>query len=153
MTTFCESVKKHFQFLEVEYACKLESSVIENWGGTVIYRNNTTGIKLLYEANSAFIYVFIYKLVKGEMIDNPVILEPDSEITCFDFNDALPENEKMKPAYEYGPASLYYDDQNGLSNYIQDYALRLKEHGSALLKGDFSIISKVEKIIKKRATL
>ena len=151
MPGFCDSVKKHFQFLETQYNCKLESSNTKGWGGEVIYRNKTTGIKLLYEVSCAFIYIFIYKLVNGELVDNPQSLEPDSEITCFDFNDALPESEKMKPAYEYGSDSHYYDEQNGLSNYTLDFAFRLEEYGEEVLSGDFSILPEMEKTIKKRA--
>jgi hypothetical protein len=151
MTDFCESVKKHFQFLETEYDCKLESSHIEDWGGEVIYLNQTTGIKLLYEFSSAFIFVFIYKLVNRKMVDNPRPVTESSKIYCFDFNDALPEGEKMKPAYEYGASSNYYDEVNGISNYTQEFASRLERNGGGVLSGDFSILSIMEDIIIERA--
>lgn len=151
MTDFCDSIKEHFQFLETDYDYKLESSRIEDWGGEVIYSNNTTGIKLLYEFSCAFIYVFICKLVDGRIIDNPRPMSIDSEINCFDFNDALPEDQKMKPAYEYGLDSPFYDESNGLSNYSKEFALRLSEYGQNVLRGDFSILPKMEKIIKARA--
>ncbi|MEJ7594165.1 MAG: hypothetical protein WKF77_21715 [Planctomycetaceae bacterium] len=46
----------------------------------------------------------------------------ESEITCFDFNDALAAGQKMKPANEYGDDSLYYDEQYGLRNYVMEFA-------------------------------
>ncbi len=151
MPDFCSSVKNHFLFLETEYGCKLESSRNETWGGEVIYRNQTTGVKLVYEFSGAFIYVFIYKLINGKLIDNPRTFALDTEITCFDFNDALPDSEKMKPAYEYGSKSHYYDEQNGLSYYVHEFALRLKKYGGAVLSGDFSILPEMGKVIKERA--
>lgn len=151
MTDFCESVKEHFLFLESEYDCNLESMRAEDWGCEVIYRNRTTGIKLLYEVYCAFVFVFIYKLVNGEMVDNPRPLGLDSPITCFDFNDALPIEKRMKPAYEYGSQSNYYDEEEGLSNYSKDFALRLREYGKDVLNGDFSVLPEMEKIIKQRA--
>lgn len=152
MTDFSECVKTHFHFLETKYDCKLQSSNTEDWGGEVVYLNQTTGIKLLYEFSSAFIFVFIYRLVNGKMVDNPRPVTEDSIIYCFDFNDALPESEKMKPAYEYDVSSDYFDDVNGISNYTRDFASRLETYGDDVLSGDFSILSKMERIIKERAS-
>lgn len=151
MEEFCDCAKQHFRFLEDDYGCTLESSLTEKWGGELIYRNETTGIRLVYEVPSAFLFVFIYKLIGGEMVENPTPLLANSKITKFDFNDALPDSAKMKPAYEYGSESLYFDDEVGLSNYLREFATRLQQYGKDALKGDFSILPKIDKIIKKRS--
>jgi hypothetical protein len=57
----------------------------------------------------------------------------------------------MKPAYEYGDESAYYDEENGLRNYAGEFATRLKTFGRQLLSGDFTVLPRIEQIIKERA--
>lgn len=56
---------------------------------------------------------------------------------------------KIKPAYEYGINSQFYEKNIGLKNYADIVAMRLKEYGSDILKGDFSIFSTLDKMVKK----
>jgi len=151
MIDFCESVEKHFQFLQTKYSFELEFSETEDWGGHVLYLNKTTGIKLLYEFTSAFVFVFVYELVNGKLVDNPDTIYNTSKIHCFDFNDSLPESEKMKPAYQYDASSNYFHEENGMSNYTKEFAIRLEKYGKDLLRGNFEILPRIEVIIKARA--
>jgi len=54
-------------------------------------------------------------------------------------------------AYEYGENSIYYDPQNGIRNFVKEFADRLRSHGDSILRGDLSTLPAMEKIIKKRA--
>ena len=151
MAEFCSIAEEKFAFLESDFAFSLESEREEEWGGEVIYSGADLAIRILYEYSSAFVFVFICKLVGGEIRRNPRPVMPDSIITCFDFNDMLPAEEKMKPAYEYNPDSLYFDENEGLANYVAEFSVRLRRYGAELLRGDFSVFPKMEAIIKARA--
>lgn len=150
MSSFVEKIQECFSFLESDLDFRVVSSHSSNFDAEVVYMNETTGVKVIYEVRAAFVFVFICQLDDGRWVDNPQPLESDSRITCFDFNDALPENEKMKPAYEYGADSIYYDEKLGLVAFMKAFARRLERHGNAVLKGDFSLLSVIEKIIKER---
>lgn len=151
MKTIFNYILEHFNFLETEYNFVFKSKIIDTWFVEVVFLNSSTGIRLVYERREQFLAVFIHKLVDGKMINCPSPLLPSSEITCFEMNDALPADRIMKPAYAYGEDSMLFDTDDGLSLYIKEFALRLHEYGQDVLNGDFSILPKMEKVIKARA--
>jgi hypothetical protein len=59
----------------------------------------------------------------------------------------------MKPAYDYGEDSKYYDSHHGLRNYVGDFADRLRTYGKNILAGDLSMFPNMAAIIKKRAQM
>ena len=153
MSGFVEIAREAFAFLESEYRFHISDFAEDNYGGYVTYINveKEIAVKPHYEFASAFVFVFIYRLVEGQLRDNALPVTHDSQINCFDFNDVLPEDRKMKSAFDYGEDSAYFNEQNGLQTYVSEFATRLEEHGQQLLTGDFSILPLVETIIKSRA--
>ena len=152
MSGFVEVARDAFAFLEHEYSFTVRDFSNDS-GGHVTYVNVQNGIavKPIYDFSSAFVFVFIYRLVDGQLRDNALPITDESEISCFDFNDVLDTDQKMKPAYEYGDDSVYYDEENGLRNYVGEFATRLKTFGGQLLSGDFTELPRIELIIKQRA--
>lgn len=57
---------------------------------------------------------------------------------------------QIKPAYEYGNESKFYEKENGLNNYVLFVAEILKEYASDILKGDFSVFSTLDKMVKDK---
>jgi hypothetical protein len=153
MSRFVEIAREVFAFLQTDHGFSLDDCSDENWGGQLTYRSleNGVSVRLVYDLPNAFVFVFIYRLVSGKSVDNALPITDDSEITCFDFNDLLDECRKMKPAYEYGEDSVYYDEEDGLRYYVTEFATRLRECGQDVLRGDFSRLPQIEKVIKRRA--
>ena len=153
MAGFSEIAQEEFDFLEREFDYKVVEAKDKSGGCEVKYINRDAGVgvKLVYEFASAFVFVFIYRLVDGEFWDNPLPICNDTDINCFDFNDYLEDERKMKPAYEYGENSDYYDPQNGLRNFTKEFARRLQKEGKAILNGDLSALPAMASIIKRRA--
>jgi hypothetical protein len=153
MAVFSEIAQQEFDFLEREFGYEVVEAKEKSGGGVVKYINRDAGVgvKLLYEFASAFVFVFIYRLVNGEFRDNPLPIGNETEINCFDFNDYLEGDRKMKPAYEYGEDSDYYDPQDGLRNFTMEFAKRLRTEGQPILKGDLTILPAMASIIKRRA--
>jgi hypothetical protein len=153
MAGFSKIAQEEFDFLELESDYEVVDAKEKSDGGYVTYVNHDAGVgvKLLYEFSSAFIFVFIYRLVEGELRENPVPIGNETEINCFDCNDYLDANFKMKPAYDYGEDSKYFDPQNGLRNFTKEFAKRLRIHGQRILNGDLSMLPAMASIIKRRA--
>ena len=99
MLGFVEIAKGTFSYLEESYDFVLESCSEEDWGGQLVYRNleHGIGVKLVYEFTSAFVFVFVYRLIQEKMMENVLPITEKSTITCFDFNDMLDDVHKMKP--------------------------------------------------------
>ncbi|WP_010587222.1 hypothetical protein [Schlesneria paludicola] len=153
MPGFVEIAREAFAFLESQYHFSIKECVDDDDFGQVTYVNirNGVAVKLLYEFSNAFVFVFIYRLIDGQICDNVLPISNESEINCIEFNDVLSGVQKMKPAYEYGDNSCYYDGQNGMREYVSEFATRLQKYGGKLLAGAFDEMKGVEQIIKHRA--
>ena len=153
MSQFVEVARDAFEFLTRKYGFSFVECSGANGGGHVTYVNTQHGVavKAMYEVSSAFVFVFIYRLIDGELRENSLPITDQSEINCIDFNDVLPEAQKMKPAYEYGDHSPFYDEQFGLQNFVREFATRLDGFGGPLLGGNFSVMAQVAEVIRRRA--
>jgi len=152
MTVFCSVAKEKFAFLVEEFDFSLVDEAAEPWGGEIVYRSGLVGIRVTYEAPSAFVFVRIYRLVEGEMRENPSDARSVDDVTYIYMQDALSEAFRMRPAYEYGEDSAYYDEENGLETFVSEFASRLKRHCRGLLEGDFSSFEMAAKILIARLT-
>ncbi len=142
-----------FCFLKSEYGFNTILSKREDGGYYFTAINSTTGIEIIYEFKEAFIKIVIYKLINGEIVKNITNAVKNNEpITGFSLEWILAlKNPKaqIKPAYEYGIGSKYYEKGNGLKNYVLIVAERLEEYASDILKGDFSVFSTLDIMVKE----
>lgn len=146
--------EESFSFLNSEYAFNTVVSKKEDWGYFFEAVNPTTGIEVKYEFKEAHIQVNIYKLVDGKIVKNIAnAIKNNESISGFSLEWIIafknPEAQ-VKPAYEYGKESEFYDDNNGLSNYVIFVAKKLKEYASEMLQGDFSVFGKLDEMVKKQ---
>lgn len=141
--------QEKFKFLESVYSFKLSKCEKENFGYELLYLNDTTGVKITYEYREAYIFIMLYQLIKGELHENPRNIMNNSIIYCYSLDDLIRlRNPKalIRPAYEYEEKSEYYNVADGLSLYVSAFASNLKTYA----KGDFTIFSELNMIVKKR---
>lgn len=146
--------KEKFSFLVSDFDFKLIESHKHNWGYQIVYVNKVTGVKVTYEYREAYIFVELCELIDKKIIDNPLNIKEDSVLHCYGLDDLINirnPSELVKPAYEYGKTSKYYDSQNGLALYVSAFADNLREYASDILLGDFSIFRELDNIVKTRA--
>jgi hypothetical protein len=151
---FDQIAKAQFGFLIKDYDFKLIELREEEWGYDLTYLNNTTGVKIIYEYREAYIFIMLYKLLDGKLIENPRNVKDDTILYGYSLDDIVDlQNAKanMKPAYEYGDESEYHDEKNGMMLYVSKFADNLKEFANEVLTGNFEIFKKVDKIVKDRA--
>ncbi|WP_149272941.1 hypothetical protein [Pareuzebyella sediminis] len=146
--------QNEFKFLESEYNFTLSKCKKEDWGYELIYLNNTTGVKIAYEYRAAYIFIMLYQLVNGELHENPRNIEDGTIMYGYGLDDLIilcnPES-LVKPAYEYGEQSDYYNEENGMRLYVNAFANNLKIFAKDILNGDFEIFADLDKIVKERA--
>ena len=145
--------KEVFNFLIIDYNFSVQSSKKDNFGYKLIMVNSTTGVEVKYEFREADIHIVLYRLTSGRIVNNineALITNEPMEgfglgwIINFKNSDA-----QIKPAYEYSIASSYYDKSSGLKNYAKFVAGRLKEFADDILRGDFSIFSDLDYVVKE----
>lgn len=146
--------KEQFKFLESNFECKLLKCKKEDWGYELIYLNKTTAVKVTYEFQEAYIFIMLYQLVDGNLIENPRNIKVDTILHGYGLDDIINHRNPsvlIKPAYQYGEDSEYYDQQKGLMLYVSAFANNLKEYGTDVLSGDFNIFNELDSIVKERA--
>lgn len=145
--------KEQFSFLQSEFKFQLMNCTKMDWGYELFYKNDTTGVKITYEFQAAYIFIMIYRLINGEFCENPRNINENTVLNGYGLDDIISvQNPEalIKPAYEYGESSEYYDKEKGLMLYISAFAKNLKLFGKEVLRGDFSIFSDTDKIVKDR---
>ncbi|MBK8503664.1 MAG: hypothetical protein IPL46_16510 [Saprospiraceae bacterium] len=93
----------------------------EDWGYELIYLNNTTGVKITYEFREAYIFIMLIKLVDGSLIENPRSIQENNVLYGYGLDDVIGLRNPqalIKPAYQYGEESEYYDKKKGLTLYV-----------------------------------
>ena len=153
MAEFTSIARDEFDFLISEYGYEPTTAIDSKYGGYACFVNQKAGVgvKVEYEYPVGLVFVFICKLVDGEIRENQLPITSESNINCFDVSDYLAPADRMKPAYEYDEDSSYFDPQDGLRNFAKEFATRLRIHGDSILRGDLSILPEMEKVIKMRA--
>lgn len=145
--------KEQFKFLQLEYGFKLLNCEKEDWGYELIYQNITTGVKITYEFSEAYIFIMLYQLVDGNIKENPRNIENDTKLLGFGLDDLInlrSPQDLIKPAYEYGEASIYYNKHDGLLLYVSAFADNLKKYAKDILSGDFAVFPQLDQIVKER---
>lgn len=145
--------KEQFSFLKTEYEFNLLKCDKEDWGYELFYKNNTTGIKITYEYQAAYLFIMVYRLIDGDFCENPRNIKEDTVLYGYGLDDIINlqnADALIKPAYEYGDKSEYYDKDKGLTLYVSAFAKNLKLFSAKILQGDFTIFSDADKIVKER---
>lgn len=148
--------REKFNFLECDYNFTFSKCTKEDWGYELIYKNDTTGVKITYEYREAYIFIKLCELINGEIQEPPRNIQDDDTLHCYGLDDLITicsPQDMIKPAYEYGDESIYYDRENGLTLYVSAFAKNLKLYGEDILKGNFKAFSELDKIVKRRAKL
>lgn len=145
--------QEQFKFLESEYGLRLSKCEKEDWGYELIYLNDKIGVKITYEYREAFVFIMLYQLIEGELQENPRSIEDDTILLGYGLDDLISLRNPqalIKPAYEYGEQSEYYDKEKGLSLYVTAFADNLKKSAKDILSGDFTVFPDLDKIVKER---
>lgn len=145
--------QEQFKFLKSEYRFRLSKREKEDWGFELIYLNDTTGVKITYEYREAYIFIMLYKLVDGDLRENPRSIEENTILFGFGLDDIISLRDPqalIKPSYEYGEKYKYYDKDKGLFLYTSAFADNLKKYAKDVLDGDFTIFSDLDTIVKER---
>lgn len=146
-------VQEQFKFLESEYGLRLSKCEKEDWGYELTYLNDKTGVKITYEYREAFVFIMLYRLIEGQLKENPRSIGDDTILLGYGLDDLISLRNPqalIKPAYEYGEESEYYDKEKGLSLYVTAFADNLKTFAKDILSGDFKVFPDLDKIVKKR---
>ncbi|GAK58227.1 hypothetical protein U27_05200 [Candidatus Vecturithrix granuli] len=151
---FDQIVLEQFHFLITDYGFKFVKKREENWGYDIVFLNATTGVHVIYEFREAYIFIMLYRLINGKLVENPSPITENSVLNAFCLDDIVTiknPDATMKPAYYYGIESEFYNKEQGMTLYVSKFADNLKIYAADVLTGNFEIFTELDQIVKKRA--
>jgi hypothetical protein len=128
---FTRKCLKTFRFLAA-YGCELSSIEQDTYGVEITYKNQTTGIKVSFEVRENDIFVYLIRLINGEI---PAYLDAPSRWFYLDNVVKFRSPSTTLPRKGFGE-QLTPDD---IEHMLAVYADALKEYGEDVLHGDFSV--------------
>ena len=150
-TTF-EVLKTNFQFLLTDYNFKL---IKENKSELFLsYKSKLVAIRVKFDIRQGYLSIMVYKLEDGLLLENPIIILPESKLYGFNFDDILDGINKdliILPIYlQNENDSKYRKSENGLEEYILDVSLNFKKYSKPILCGDFKLFQHANNNVKNR---
>ena len=131
LRTFTQKCLDKFRYLAT-YGFELTSIEEDRYGTEITYKNETTGIRVSYEIRENDIFLYLIRLVKGEI---PAYIDAPSRWFYLDNLVKLRSPSTTLPQKE--PEDWLTPDD--IDEILTAYANALKEYGEDVLRGDFSV--------------
>jgi hypothetical protein len=135
-------LRDKFNYLCKEYGFVEINNVYDKDFCIIKMKNSTTGIALHYERREADLFVYLYRLVNGEIVDDKTPLSPQLPLNCIELRYIIQFKKSDSFILKYSHESF--------DELIGDIAADLKLYGNEILNGDFEIFNEVDAIAKKR---
>lgn len=146
-----EKIKEQFSYLEKEFNFELIGFDEEKYTLQVLYKNNTTAIRISFEPYDVGIIISIIKLVNGKIIENPKPLKKDTKVNIFDLGDLINLRNPslwIEITQKNHPGALTVEE---FENITLIYASALKKYGDDILSGNFGMFNELNRIVIERA--
>ena len=145
---FFEIGEKDFQFLVDKFGFKKRARIKDAGVYSLLFETKTTYVAISFEWRDQYINVLLGRRDRKAPQDKGRLPRPEDELVAFSLEDLL----KLRTGKyaigdnRFGRALTRKDIKEILST----YARALLEHAADVLQGDFSVFSKLEKIVRKR---
>ena len=135
--TFVNECEKSFGSLILKY--NLKALILDS--EEVIFKNKTTGLRVVYEKKESAIFVQIGRLVACEFPKYKSVHEYDNDLkNRFDINFLI----KLRSSKSVA-SSLF---NSSMRKTLDNYASAIDKYASDVLEGDFSVFPKLTKLVK-----
>ena len=138
---FTQKCLMRFEYLSTN-GFELAGITRDSYGSEVTYKNRTTGVKVSFEVRENEIFVYLIRLIDGEI---PDYLDAPSRWFYLDNLVKLRSPTTNVPRKEGGD----WFTPDDVDRFLSVYAELLKEYGEDVLRGDFSVFSELERQVAR----
>jgi len=147
--SFFKICEKEFSFLRDEYNFEIVDKKELDWCYQIFLKNKLTGIIINFEFRDFYVYLKLCKLRNGKFVKDVGEIKPDSKLYNFDYENLLLIRSPESIFPEYKDETILNEEL--IKKVIKHHSQNLKKYASDVLKGDFTIFSELEQIVKERA--
>lgn len=146
-----EKFVSSFYFLKEEYNIDIYLERNTHYGCVIEGKNNTTGIRIVYEYKEAFIKVVLFQLVENEIVDNiSSAIRTNDRILGYSLEHIILFLNPLEDISINYPSEKEENIENSLDIYLQDTEFKIKKYASKILMGDFSLFPKMEVEVRRK---
>jgi hypothetical protein len=138
---FTQKCLMRFEYLST-YGFELADITRDSYGSEVTYKNRTTGVKVSFEVRENEIFVYLIRLIDGEI---PDYLDAPSRWFYLGNLVKLRSPTTNVPRKEGGD----WFTPDDVDRFLTVYAELLKEYGEDVLRGDFSVFYELERQVAR----
>jgi hypothetical protein len=151
VNAFFQLSSDKFQYLVDELGFRRGPKRSEGGLYRVLYESETTAVEIGFEWNEQYVYVELFRLINGKIQENPIVIQPNSEVTVHNLEDLIAiRSPKMTLGTEYFGKPITVES---LEHVLSHYARALRELGGDVLQGDFTVFNELGSIVKARISL
>lgn len=148
VNAFFKLSAENFQFLVDELGFRRGAKKSEGGLYSARYENEKTAVEIGLEWKEQYVYVELFRLINGQIKENPIIIRADSELTVHNLEDLIAiRAPKMTLGTKYFGKLITVES---LAHVLSHYARALRELGGDVLEGDFTVFRELESIVKER---
>ena len=141
-------VREQFKFLEEEYQFHVWEVLKNNYGCYITYKSPLLAVKVSNEIHEGSMDVSFYKLEDGKIPTYPIFFDPSAEFLVFSLHDLLVLRTGSFITQDW---KRLYEDADYLKATVAKFAEAIKRHASDVLKGDFSVLPAIKRLVIRRA--
>ena len=145
---FRNLIMNSFSYLISDFDFKLKKEEDNDSGYYITFMNDTTGVRISYVPRDGGAKILLYKLINGELPEYPIFINDDTELNQFYIFDLIV---LRNPNYKKDFPGIFNSNKYIEMEAIEEYGTAVKEYAADILRGDFTVFSELEKIVKARA--
>ena len=148
VNAFFQLSSERLQYLVDEFGFRRGPKRPEGGLYRVLYEGEKAAVEIGLEWKEQYVYVELFRLINGKIQENPIIIQPNSELTVHNLEDLIGIRAPgMMLGPEYFSKRLTVDSLDHVLTY---YSRALRELGGDVLQGDFAVFCELESIVKAR---
>src|SRR5438132_3781812 len=89
VNAFFRLSSEKFQYLVNEFGFRRGPNKSESGLYRVLYESEKTAVEIGLEWNEQYVYVELFRLINGRIKENPIVIQPDSELTVYNLEDLI----------------------------------------------------------------
>jgi hypothetical protein len=127
------------RFLEDDFGFRVLKIEREPYGTFITYQNSSTAVRASLELREGGIFVLLSRLVDGQIPEYPVFVQANTPLHSFYLDDLV-----------QAKGGELRTNRN-IEGSLTKAAEALRVFASDVLKGDFAVFDKLDRVVKERA--
>lgn len=145
---FVRRCKEVFKFLEEDYGFKIAVIEQDIFDSEIIYKNQTTAVKMRFESRENQIFISLYRLINGQLPIYRSLQEYDGD---FSNNFSLDDIIFLKsPSLTVKQGIKSQFTKSDIETILLQYAHAMRQYTDDVLKGDFTLFKSLGELLANR---